>query len=226
MNEQQARSLAQANLNKAIDHFVSRLEVSHRVARAPGASGGTAARRDLAELRRGTHGYAICGRGREAPLHRYVAPSLNLLPEPQQDRIAVWFYTVGSLFALHPRSMRKNSETDKEPVFGWTTFGKTCGKLCARSPSLEGRFIALLSSDAAEVPVHLRQIVNILRSQQTPVFVNWRLMLADLTQWNSDSGFVQRKWGRHFYREMTPSNKRTKSQSNDAPNALPDEIAE
>lgn len=224
MNQDKVLCAAQANLDAAIDDFVSRLETTYRTARAPGAVGGMAARRDLAELRRALHGRDVQGGSLDAPLHRYVAPSLNLLPEAQQERVARWFYTVGSLFALHPHSLIEKHRENGKLNFGKTSFGKTCGQLCSKTPSLEVRFIALLSSDAGEAPIYLRQLTNILRTQNQPLRVNWRLLLADLLRWNGDGGFVQRRWGRHFYGEANLGKKSGAGQD-DAPDELANETA-
>ena len=224
MNQDKVLCAAQANLDAAIDDFVSRLETTYRTARAPDAIGGMAARRDLAKLRRALHGRAVQGRSLDAPLHRYVAPSLSRLSEAQQERVARWFYTVGSLFALHPHSLPEKHREDGNLTFGRTSFGKTCGQLYLTTPSFEARFIALLSSDAGEAPIHLRQLTNILRTQNQPLRVNWRLLLADLLRWNGDGGYVQRRWGRHFYGAANLG-KKSGPEQDDTSDELADETA-
>lgn len=69
-----------------------------------------------------------------------------------------------------------------------------------RTESIERRFVALLDADEAQLPHHLRQMVQLLRTEDG-IPIHWAELLADLRQWNRDDRRVQQRWARAFYRE-------------------------
>jgi CRISPR system Cascade subunit CasB len=65
------------------------------------------------------------------------------------------------------------------------------------SGSVEKRFVALLDSEAEDLPHRLRQAVSLLKSKGIPV--NWLQLLEDLLRWESPRRPVQRRWAREFW---------------------------
>lgn len=64
--------------------------------------------------------------------------------------------------------------------------------------NIERRFMSLLSSEVEELPDTLRQAVSLLKSKDVPI--NWRQLLRDILAWTHDDGYVQKQWGRAFWR--------------------------
>jgi CRISPR system Cascade subunit CasB len=64
--------------------------------------------------------------------------------------------------------------------------------------SIERRFVALLDADEEQLPHHLRQMVQLLRADQS-IRIHWGPLLQDLRQWSYTDRRVQRRWARAFY---------------------------
>lgn len=123
--------------------------------------------------------------GMEHRMDRHVVPFLGEW-EHSSDR---WFYLVGALFAWHPAYRRD------------CNLGASLRQIWTNSDSIESRFVALLNSHSNDLPVHLRQVIGLLRAAKTPVPVDWSQLLEDLMRWNDTDRRVQRRWARSFYRE-------------------------
>jgi CRISPR system Cascade subunit CasB len=94
---------------------------------------------------------------------------------------------VASLFALHPQAggsgglgsaLRQSKRGDDDEA-------------------TERRFVALLNSNAADLPHRLRQIVTLLKSRGVPV--DWKQLLRHLWYWDRPDRFVQFRWSQEFW---------------------------
>lgn len=123
----------------------------------------------------------------------------------QSARAEEPYYLVASLFALHPRYRNPGAEQED--------LGRSLQRLPdhLRSSSLELRFQALLSAHWEQLHHHLRQVVSLLRSGDTPI--DYATLLRDLQYWDHPSRTVQRRWARSFWGDPGGSASRTENQS-------------
>jgi CRISPR system Cascade subunit CasB len=139
-------------------------------------------RSSLARLRRGLGKPA----GRAPERDAWV---LRHLPEEvaANDRDLEACCLVASLFALHPEAAPGGS------------LGSAFRRLreLQQGDGPERRFVALLDSDAEDLPDHLRHAVSLLRAHG--VAVPWAQLLRDLRYWNAERRTVQRAWSRDFW---------------------------
>lgn len=71
---------------------------------------------------------------------------------------------------------------------------------------VERRFITLLDADDAQLPDRLRQMVQLLRTEEEiSRQIDWPGLLHDLLQWDRDDRRVQRRWASDFYRAADPA---------------------
>lgn len=156
-------------------------------------SGRNGDRAALAALRRGL--------GKEPGEAPEVFPVLMpLLPEaplwPWPERVA---YLIASLFALHPLSWSKASRGRHRSNLG-ASMRQLAGEAGeAESNGPERRFVALLNSDVADLPDHLRGIVGLLKSADPPIPVDWAQLARDLLYWSDADREVQRRWATAFW---------------------------
>lgn len=94
-------------------------------------------------------------------------------------------FLVASLFALHSAKGGKGS------------IGSSVKRIKDKSGSIEKRFSALVDSDRDALPVKLRYMTTLLKSNNVPV--DWLQMLKDLSSWEHQDKFVQRRWVSEFY---------------------------
>ncbi|MBN2763280.1 MAG: type I-E CRISPR-associated protein Cse2/CasB, partial [Bacteroidales bacterium] len=59
------------------------------------------------------------------------------------------------------------------------------------------RFKTIISSDFEQLPFRLRQLVKFIKSKDGKI--NFTDLLMDLSCWESDDKWVQRKWVKGFY---------------------------
>lgn len=108
----------------------------------------------------------------------------------ERDAHRLALYAVAGLFARHPL---------RQPQ----SFASALGELLRRrqSPSIEGRFIALLGADAENIVDYLRQAVSLLAADG--IGCDYARLLVDLSQWlnpNLDPSRLRQRWARDFYR--------------------------
>ena len=72
------------------------------------------------------------------------------------------------------------------------------------------RFNILLAADLDTLPDYLRQAIGLLKSNASPVAVNWAQLLDDVLKWENPDGKVQLRWSRAFWRK-NQSDSETKS---------------
>jgi CRISPR system Cascade subunit CasB len=137
------------------------------------------------------------------PMYPHV--TLFLAPDAPRSREKA-YYLVAALFALHPDPWHR-AEGSEQP----TNLGASVRRLRERSPegsedagenrtsSLDRRFIALLNAHPEDLAQHLRHIVGLLQSGDSPVPVDWLTLLDDIQQWNNPDRYVQRRWARAFW---------------------------
>ncbi|MCZ7575407.1 MAG: type I-E CRISPR-associated protein Cse2/CasB [Ardenticatenaceae bacterium] len=138
----------------------------------------------LAALRRG-----LGKRPGETPeMFRYVVPRLPTGLRPWEE---ICYYTVASLFAMHPQAGGSGNMGAHLAAIRAQNEGK--------SSSLEQRFTVLLSTHTDDLPNHLRQIVSLLKSYGVPV--NWGQLLADIRSWDFPESATRTKnaWARAFW---------------------------
>lgn len=110
-----------------------------------------------------------------------------------KDALRQALYLTAGLFALHPKHAKG---------FG---IGEVFGQLMQRrgSPSIEKRFIALLSAEAENLPDHLRQVVTLLAADG--IGLDYAALLSDIEPWlhpraSDTRDRVRQRWARAFYR--------------------------
>ncbi|MEO4045673.1 type I-E CRISPR-associated protein Cse2/CasB [Pseudomonas sp. CAU 1711] len=108
----------------------------------------------------------------------------------ERDARRLALYAVAGLFARHPQSHSQS-------------LAAALGELMARrqSPSIEGRFIALLGADAENIVDYLRQAVSLLAAED--IGCDYARLLDDLSHWlnpNADPSRLRQHWARDFYR--------------------------
>lgn len=69
------------------------------------------------------------------------------------------------------------------------------------SGSVEQRFLALLDSDADELPHRLRQMVTLMSSAD--IAPSWSTLRKDLRWWNTEARTVQQRWAASYYRDTS-----------------------
>ncbi len=117
----------------------------------------------------------------------------------ERDARRLALYAVAGLFARHPQQ-------------GTQSFAAALGELMARrqSPSIEGRFIALLGADAENIVDYLRQAVSLLAADG--IGCDYARLLDDLSQWlnpHADPSRLRQRWARDFYRAAQATHEST-----------------
>lgn len=122
----------------------------------------------------------------------------------------LWATTVSSSELEH---FRQQSEEEPEPAQAEEKpveagYRRTLGHAIARlylardrAKSIEQRFIALLDADEEQLPYRIRQMVQLLKSEEG-IHIYWSELLRDLLAWNDERRPVQQKWARAFYRTV------------------------
>jgi CRISPR system Cascade subunit CasB len=148
-------------------------------------------RAELAELRRSLAFEA----GTYAPAFRIVESyAMNASSRFKSNM----YYLVAGLFALVERPDPKKPAPQIEP----RNLGQSVAELFVerqKSKSVEDRFIALLDADAEQVQYRLRQMIALLKDTAK---ISWTELLQDLSNWNAEEKYVQRKWAKSFYRHV------------------------
>lgn len=167
---------------------------------------------DLARLRR----------GRADPGQQVVPVVEGFLGRIQNEREDGWertcYYLVAGLWAssvswsdLKVRSQAEEEEEPAQAEEGPVEAGyrRTLGHAMAQlylargqSPSIEGRFVALLDANEEELPYRIRQMVRLLETEDG-IRIHWAELLRDLLAWNRERKPVQQKWARAFYRAVS-----------------------
>lgn len=138
------------------------------------------------------------------------APSMHALMIPWliQNDVNEWeernYYMIASLYAYHPIS---------------TDIGNLGDHLRAMSnesnqASLDRRFTALLNVHQDDLHDYLRQIIGLLKSNKTPIPVNWEQLLLDVKKWSHPDRYVQRAWARGFWRKPPKQDNQNDSEEN------------
>ncbi|TBU90903.1 type I-E CRISPR-associated protein Cse2/CasB [Phytopseudomonas dryadis] len=126
-----------------------------------------------------------------------------------QDASRLALYLTAGLFATHPRQAAKSLAT-------------SLGELMRQrdSASIEQRFIALLSADAENLAIYLRQIISLLAADDRPL--DYGVLLRDLSVWlnpyidSERRNAVRQRWARDFYRALAaPAADHTAQAAND-----------
>ncbi|EHY79333.1 type I-E CRISPR-associated protein Cse2/CasB [Stutzerimonas stutzeri] len=117
----------------------------------------------------------------------------------ERDARRLALYAVAGLFARHPHQQAQS-------------FATALGELMARrqSPSIEGRFIALLGANAENIVEYLRQGVSLLAADD--IGCDYALLLDDLSHWlnpNADPSRLRQRWARDFYRAAQTNHEST-----------------
>jgi CRISPR system Cascade subunit CasB len=113
------------------------------------------------------------------------------------------YYLVAALFAYYQSGA---NETGKQRLTSGN-FGEHCRMakvVNKQSESFEMRFASLLKSNPADLPVHLRQMISLLKSADVPI--NWDMLFHDLIRWNSESQYIQRQWANSYWAYQKPDN--------------------
>ncbi|MER7003892.1 type I-E CRISPR-associated protein Cse2/CasB [Dactylosporangium sp. NPDC000555] len=160
--------------------FVQQLYRLHRALTSENPQLSGEARRTLARLRR-----SFASPGQEAEAYAIVFPH-----DPPQREQELWLLIAG-LFALHPH--------------GNTAKGRTVGGamrlLADERVSAQRRFTQLLSVDPQHLPYYLRQMIQLLRSDD--VAIDYHRLLTDLVLINSSrqaAHKVRLRWARDYHR--------------------------
>jgi len=155
-----------------------------------------AAREDragLAALRRGLG----VEPGTVAEMYPYIEPFLGF--EASRRRV-VAAYVVASLFGLHP--LHADGPPGRSALRG---FGAALRAIRFRpdsaeeDPGVARRFVALLDCHEDALPVHLRQLVTLIRGRAEHVPIDYRQLHRDVLNWDSPTRYVQRAWAAGFW---------------------------
>jgi CRISPR type I-E-associated protein CasB/Cse2 len=98
---------------------------------------------------------------------------------------------IACLFAIHP------TRGSGESLGGSMHRLRLKLKLRVGADSLDGRFAAILNSDAEDLPGRLRHIIRLLASHD--VTVDYPRLLHDMLRWGADDRHVQRCWARDYW---------------------------
>lgn len=168
---------------------------------------------DLARMRR-----ALGDPGQEViPV---VEGFLGRIQDEREDR---WerqvYYLVAGLWATTVSSselerFRQQPEEEPEPAQAEKKlveagYRRTLGHAIAQlylardqSKSIEQRFVTLLDADEEQLPYRLRQMMQLLKTEDG-IRIYWSELLRDLVAWNRERKPVQQKWARAFYRTVS-----------------------
>jgi CRISPR system Cascade subunit CasB len=126
--------------------------------------------------------------GAFVPAYPYVEPFLKGEDNPWRRKMC---YLVAGLWAAHWREGRNGVML---PI------GKACAdyQTASGSTSTERRFINLLDADIDQLPHRLRQMIALLKEQNT----DFEALLKGLLYWNDDQKRTQNAWARDFYRNI------------------------
>lgn len=146
----------------------------------------------LATLRRGL------GRppGAALEMYRYVIP---YLPADASSRYVETAFLLAALFAFWHQG-RDQVHPAPPPDLGASLAAMADEN---NQDSLDRRFTALLTSHDADLAVHLRQVVSLLKSKDIPL--NWEQLFQDVLNWEHPEAFVQRRWARSFWGRRQPA---------------------
>lgn len=150
-------------------------------------------------------------RGALAALRRGLGKPMGAAPEmfpllvPWTGNLppwkARWYYTVASLFAVHPSNTAAQHHnfgtTMRQVRHQRKTTAPPTGESADRFDAVERRFIALLRSHPDELADHLRHAVSLAKSADVPV--NWAQLLRDLQAWEVPERYVQTRWAEAFW---------------------------
>jgi len=172
---------------------------------------------DLARMRR-----ALGDPGQEViPV---VEGFLGRIQDEREDRwerlvyylvAGLWATTVSSseLEQLHQQSEEEAEPTQTEEKPVEAGYRRTLGHAIAQlylarnqSRSIEQRFIALLDADEEQLPYRLRQMMQLVKTEDG-IRIYWSELLRDLLAWNRERKPVQQKWARAFYRTVSKETK-------------------
>lgn len=131
-------------------------------------------------LQRGTRGSP----GQELAMVRYVGPWITKNTSVWQEYV---YYTIASLFALHPVSCGDGNLGDHLRVFVFLKPGM--------ETSTERRLEKLFA--AREPHTALVPLVKLLKTNKVPV--DWDRLLRDLLAWTHPSKYVQKRWAASFW---------------------------
>jgi CRISPR system Cascade subunit CasB len=146
----------------------------------------------LAALRRGLGKEP----GTVPDMYRHVEPYLGGGSIAEMEAA----YVVACLFGLHPVPWKASDGHVQYRNFGWSLRHVRRRADGSEDEGVARRFLAALNSDREALPVHLRQLVSLLRSkgEQTPV--NWERLYWDIVDWDRADRRVQRRWAEAFWR--------------------------
>jgi len=164
-------------------------------------------RQALAELRRGLSGDP----GQLLRVYRYVG---RFLAEGETGWNEQRFLLVASLFALYHQG---SESLTKSPQFSFGASFRQLYEGTERRPSVERRFLSLIACHPDSLQDHLRHAITLMRSEG--VAVDFAQLLSDLSYWNHQEQWVQRRWARQFFRseEMATPEQQVTSQPNEIP---------
>lgn len=154
----------------------------------------TGDRAALAALRRG-----LGKEPGEAP--EMFAVLYSRIPEeqlPLSPRDEPIIFLIASLFALYPDAPPWPEAARERQQ---RSLGASLRHLSdqAGSDGPERRLVALLNSDVADLPHHLRGIIALLKSAKHPIPVDWVRLTWDLRQWTDAERTVQKAWAIAFW---------------------------
>lgn len=126
--------------------------------------------------------------GKCADTYPYIIPWLGNVKSKWEKDV---HYLIASLFAYHPSSI-------SQPQNIGDVFSKISLKR-GDTKSLEKRFKNLLKSKPEDLPLHMRQVISLAKSESIPV--NWHELFYDLKRWPYESTFPPyEKWANSFWK--------------------------
>ena len=134
--------------------------------------------------------------GAALDMYRYVIP---YLPPEASSRYVETAFLIAALFAFWHQG-RDQVHPAPPPDLGASLAAMADE---SNQDSLDRRFTALLTCHGADLAVHLRQVVSLLKSKD--IALHWPQLFQDVLQWEHPEAFVQRRWARSFWGRRQPA---------------------
>lgn len=118
--------------------------------------------------------------------------------QPRPDDMAI-LYTVAGLFSLHPLASIGSVDGKRGSLLqSLQALMRLQGRTTADDrAAMDRRVMALLDADRADLPHHLRQLIQQFRGTDIPI--DWVQLAHDMRNWSWADRQVQRRWSRDWW---------------------------
>jgi CRISPR system Cascade subunit CasB len=126
-----------------------------------------------------------------------VYPGLLRMGVAELGYIEKTAFTTCALFSLWHEGSVNEAVRRNEPKSMGASFAMVMMKDAKGTDSIQKRFIALLNAHEADMPVHLKHAVALMRSRE--VAVNWEDLATALDVWDHPDKPAQLRWARDYW---------------------------